>query len=140
MSINAVSLGANDPYRISVDYEIPTKSIQYGNLLLDSIASQFDSVATTFALKKDNVAYTPGNSQQLIVILGNNAQKPDQDYIVSGTNIVFTTAPAAGTAVSIVALVTTADLTRTVNYVVDSGNIAMTPGDKGFINSSNSSV
>lgn len=134
MSINAVSLGANDPYRISVDYEIPTKSIQYGNLLLDSIASQFDSVATTFALKKDNVAYTPGNSQQLIVILGNNAQKPDQDYIVSGTNIVFTTAPAAGTAVSIVALVTTADLTRTVNYVVDSGNIAMTPGDKGFIN------
>ena len=93
MSINAVSLSGNDPYRISVDYEVPTKSIQYGNIILDSIASQFDGVATSFALKKDNNAYTPGNAQQLIVILGNDAQKPDQDYVVSGTNIVFTTAP-----------------------------------------------
>ena len=133
MSINAVSLAGNDPYRISVDYEVPTKSIQYGNIILDSIASQFDGVATSFALKKDNNAYTPGNAQQLIVILGNDAQKPDQDYVVSGTNIVFTTAPAASTTVSIVALATTADLTRTLNYVVDSGNLAMTPGDKGFI-------
>ena len=133
MSINAVSLAGNDPYRISVDYEVPTKSIQYGNIILDSIASQFDGVATSFALKKDNNAYTPGNAQQLIVILGNDAQKPDQDYVVSGTNIVFKKAPAAYTTLSIVALATTADLTRTLNYVVDSGNLAMTPGDKGFI-------
>jgi hypothetical protein len=71
-------VNTNSVYRISVDYEVPTKSIQYGNIILDSIASQFDGVATTFALKKDNNAYTPGNAQQLIVILGNDAQKPHQ--------------------------------------------------------------
>ena len=98
----------------------PTKSIQYGNIILDSIASQFDGVATSFALKKDNNAYTPGNAQQLIVILGNDAQKPDQDYVVSGTNIVFTTAP--GKPLNFDCCTYFSAVNRTLNYVVDSGN------------------
>ena len=35
------SIGTPD-YNIGVNYEIPSKSVQYQNLILDSIASQFD--------------------------------------------------------------------------------------------------
>ena len=45
-----VTLNEPGPYRIGVDYEIPTKSIQYGNIILDNINSQFTEVAHTFGL------------------------------------------------------------------------------------------
>lgn len=36
-----VTLNEPGPYRIGVDYEIPTKSIQYGNIILDELNAQF---------------------------------------------------------------------------------------------------
>lgn len=128
-----VTLNEPGPYRIGVDYEIPTKSIQNINIILDDISSQFDGVETTFALTKDGEPYVPVNDQQLIVMNGNDILKPGKDYTISTSNIIFTNAPASGVNNTIVALATTADLTRTINYVIDSGSFSMLPGNKGSV-------
>lgn len=133
MSDYIVSLNQPGDYRIGVDYEIPTKSIQNVNVILDDISSQFDGVKTTFVLNSNGNPYVPVNDQQLIVMNGNDILKPGKDYTVSTNNIIFTTAPTGGLNNSIVALATTADLTRTVNYIVDSGSIAMLAGNKGSL-------
>ena len=41
------SIGTPD-YNIGVNYEIPSKSVQYQNLILDNIASQFDGNLVCF--------------------------------------------------------------------------------------------
>jgi hypothetical protein len=128
-----VTLNEPGPYRIGVDYEIPTKSIQYGNIILDNINSQFTGVAHTFGLFYTGDNYVPINEQQLIVSLNNVILEPLQDFVISNNNIIFTNAPDVGDDVFIIALATTADLTRTINYVVDSGSIAMIAGNKGSV-------
>ena len=128
-----VTLNEPGPYRIGVDYEIPTKSIQYGNIILDNINSQFTGVAHTFGLAATGTAYVPINDQQLIVVKNNLVMEPIEDYTTSTNNIIFTVAPNTGDDVFIIALATTADLTRTINYVVDSGSIAMLSGNKGSV-------
>jgi hypothetical protein len=128
-----VTLNEPGPYRIGVDYEIPTKSIQYGNIILDNINSQFTGVAHTFGLTATGTAYIPINDQQLIVVKNNLVMEPIEDYTTSTNNIIFTVAPNPGDDVFIIALATTADLTRTINYVVDSGSIAMLSGNKGSV-------
>jgi len=128
-----VTLNEPGPFRIGVDYEIPTKSIQYSNLILDNINSQFTGVAHTFGLFYTGDNYVPINEQQLIVSLNNVVLEPIQDFVVSSNNIIFTNAPDIGDDVFIIALATTADLTRTINYVVDSGSIAMLVGNKGSV-------
>jgi hypothetical protein len=128
-----VTLNEPGPYRIGVDYEIPTKSIQYGNIILDNINSQFTGVAHTFGLYASGDSYVPINEQQLIVCVNNVILEPLQDFIVSNNNIIFTNAPDIGDDVFIIALATTADLTRTINYVIDSGSIAMVAGNKGSV-------
>ena len=128
-----VTLNEPGPYRIGVDYEIPTKSIQYGNIILGNINSQFTGVAHTFGLNASGTSYVPINDQQLIVVKNNLVMEPIEDYTTSTNNIIFTVAPNSGDDVFIIALATTADLTRTINYVVDSGSIAMVSGNKGSI-------
>lgn len=128
-----VTLNEPGPYRIGVDYEIPTKSIQYGNIILDNINSQFTGVAHTFGLSATGTSYVPINDQQLIVVKNNLVMEPIEDYTTSTNNIIFTVAPNPGDDVFIIALATTADLTRTINYVVDSGSIAMLSGNKGSV-------
>jgi len=128
-----VTLNEPGPYRIGVDYEIPTKSIQYGNIILDNINSQFTGIAHTFGLNASGNSYVPINDQQLIVVKNNLVMEPIEDYTTSTNNIIFTVAPNPGDDVFIIALATTADLTRTINYVVDSGSIAMLSGNKGSV-------
>jgi hypothetical protein len=128
-----VTLNEPGPYRIGVDYEIPTKSIQYGNIILDNINSQFTGVAHTFGLNASGSSYVPINDQQLIVVKNNLVMEPIEDYTTSTNNIIFTNAPNPGDDVFIIALATTADLTRTINYVIDSGSIAMLAGNKGSV-------
>ena len=59
--------------------------------------------------------------------------EPGEDFTISGDKVVFTTPPAAiaGDDVIIIALATTTDLTRSVNFVIDSGSVFQCPGDKG---------
>jgi hypothetical protein len=128
-----VTLNEPGPYRIGVDYEIPTKSIQYGNIILDEINSQFDGVEQTFALYASGNSYVPINDQQLIVVKNNLVMEPVEDYTTSTSNIIFTVPPNPGDDVFIIALATTADLTRTINYIIDSGSITMLPGNKGSV-------
>lgn len=128
-----VTLNEPGPYRIGVDYEIPTKSIQYGNVILDNINSQFTGVAQTFGLYASGDSYVPINDQQLIVVKNNLVMEPIEDYTISTNNIIFTLPPNVGDDVFIIALATTADLTRTINYVVDSGSISMLSGNKGSV-------
>jgi hypothetical protein len=128
-----VTLNEPGPYRIGVDYEIPTKSIQYGNIILDQLNSQFTGIAHTFGLNASGDSYVPINDQQLIVVKNNLVMEPIEDYTTSTDNIIFTIAPNFGDDVFIIALATTADLTRTINYVVDSGSFSMLAGNKGSV-------
>ena len=126
------SIGTPD-YNIGVNYEIPSKSVQYQNLILDSIASQFDGTKTTFDLYVDGEPYTPVNAQGLIISINDVVQSPGVDYTVSGSQIIFTNPPAASSDFFGVALRTVADLTRTINFVLDNGSNDITSGVKGSL-------
>ena len=119
-------------YNVGVNYEIPSKYLQYGNEILNTTSWVFNGTNTGFPLI-DNAGdvYTPANDQQLIVAIDGLVQVPGIDYSTSGTNIIFTTAPTGGQQIYVVALSTTADLTRTINFVVDAGSSPMAPGIKG---------
>ena len=65
-------------------------------LELDDISSGFNSSTTTFALNVNGSPMGPENATQLQIYLGGVAQNPNQDFTISGSNIVFTTPPAAG--------------------------------------------
>jgi hypothetical protein len=119
-------------YNVGVNYEIPSKYLQYGNEILNTTNWVFDSVTTDYPLiDQAGDAYTPVNDQQLIVAINGLVQVPGIDYTISGTTIIFNTAPTAGDTVYVVGLSTTADLTRTINFVVDSGSSPMSSGIKG---------
>lgn len=118
-------------YSLDVDYQIPAKSTQYSNLMLDSISSQFNGTQNTFSLKVNNDPYFPLNEEQLMISINDVILEPKTDYVVSVDQIIFTNPPAAGTTFFGVAYATTADLTRTLNYVIDSGSFPLSPGVKG---------
>ena len=118
-------------YQLDVNYQIPSKSTQYSNLLIDSLASQFDGVQDTFNITIDGESYTPLNEEQIAISINNVILEPRVDYVVSNDQIVFNTPPAGGAVFFGIAYATTADLTRTLNYVIDSGSFPMSNGVKG---------
>ena len=120
-------------YNVGVNYEIPTKSTQYSNLLLDNISNLFNGSTQTFPLTVNGQPYTPLNPQQLIVSINNVVLNPNVHYQVSGSNIYFTAPPSGASSFFGVALATTADLTRTINFVLDNGSLDIEPGSKGYI-------
>lgn len=63
---------------------------------IDDISSSFNNSTTTFALTSSGSAFTPANARGLTISLGGVIQEPVTDYTVSGTNIIFTTAPNVG--------------------------------------------
>ena len=75
---------------------------------LNDIASGFNGVTTTFqlAIPPGGVTnyFTPGTVNALFVRLGGVTQNPGVDYTVSGSQITFTTAPAAGLTCFIIAI------------------------------------
>ena len=113
-------------YNVGVNYEIPSKYLQYGNEILNTTNWVFDGTTTIYPLiDAGNDPYTPVNDQQLIVAINGLVQVPGIDYTINGTDIVFNTPPSQGDQVYVVALSTTADLTRTINFVVDAGSAPM---------------
>ena len=58
---------------------------------------EFDGVQTTFALKYQGNPVSPASVDHLIVTVYNVTLKPTVDYIVSGTNIIFTVPPRTPT-------------------------------------------
>ena len=125
-----VTLNEPGKYNVGVDYEIPSKSIQYGNIIIGKSPAQ-DGTETTFSLTDQGAPYSPNNNQQLIVTKNGLFLDPANDYNISGDKVVFTTPPAISDDIVMIALAAAADLTRTVNYVIDSGSLPMQTGDKG---------
>ena len=128
-----VNLQGEDKYNVGVNYEAPLRSVQYTNLIIDDFSSLFDGVRTVFDLLVNGQPYTPNNEQQLVISVNGLQLRPGIDYQVSGSSIEFADAPAAASEFSGVALQTTADLTRTVVFLIDNGSIDITPGDYGLL-------
>ena len=119
-------------FNVGVNYEIPSKYLQYGNEILNTTGWTFNGTNVGFPLiDPQGDPYSPINDQQLIVCINGLVQVPGIDYTVSGTNLIFTVAPGATDTVYVVGLSTTADLTRTINFVVDAGSAPMSSGIKG---------
>ena len=119
-------------YNVGVNYEIPSKYLQYGNEILNTSSWIFNGTNVGFPLiDPTGDPYTPINDQQLIVCINGLVQVPGIDYSTSGTNLIFTNAPGSTDTVYVVGLSTTADLTRTINFVVDAGSAPMSSGVKG---------
>jgi len=67
--------------------------------IVDDISSSFDGNETSFALASGSVTITPAKSGQLLVGVNGVMQQPDDTgtngFKVSGSNIVFSSAPAS---------------------------------------------
>ena len=72
--------------------------------ILDDISGSFTGIAYTFALTSSSISILPPNKQSLIINLGGVIQDPTDDYSVSGSNIIFSTAPNNGVSFSGVSL------------------------------------
>ena len=72
--------------------------------VIDDISGSFTGIAFTFALTSNSASISPPNAQSLIINLGGVIQDPSDDYIVSGSNIIFSTAPNNGLSFSGVSL------------------------------------
>lgn len=127
-----VTQETQNDYSIGLNYEPATKGIQYQNLILDDITSQFNCTRTVFDLTVLGESYVALNDQQLIISVDNTILQPGVGYSVSGSQITFATAPCNVSFFGI-ALANTADLTRTINFVVDNGSRPMTTGNKGYL-------
>lgn len=128
-----VIIGNNPQFSIGVNYEIPSKASQYQNEIIEDFSSQFNGVLQTFDLLVNGQPYYPVNAQQLIVSINNIVLEPNVDYTVLDDSITFTVAPTSGQDFFAVALATTADLTRTINYVVDATPNVVGTGIKGHL-------
>jgi hypothetical protein len=63
---------------------------------LVTLDNSFDGTRTTFGLRASNQAFAPSAAYYILVVLGGIVQTANDAYTVSGTNITFTTPPAAG--------------------------------------------
>jgi hypothetical protein len=73
------------------------KSPLHGNYQkLDDFSGDFDGSDATHALAQNSLALTPVTEAAVLISINGVLQEPVTDYTVSGTNITFTTAPAAG--------------------------------------------
>ena len=68
--------------------------------IVDDISASFNGVLTTFALTAATQTINPAKSGQLLVSINGVLQEPDdtgtEGFLVSGSNIVFSSAPATG--------------------------------------------
>lgn len=118
-------------YTLDVNYEIPSKSTQFTNKKLDNITGLFNGTEDTFSLTINGDPYYPLNDEQLMITVNDVILEPGTDYTISDDKIVFSTPPTSSSPFFGIAYATTADLTRTLNYVIDSGSDPLNPGIKG---------
>ena len=72
--------------------------------VIDDISGSFNGVTQSFPLTTSGFALSPSSGTSLRISLGGVIQDPSSDYSVSGTNIVFTTAPESGLSFSGISL------------------------------------
>jgi hypothetical protein len=72
--------------------------------VIDNISGSFNGVTQSFPLTTSGFALSPSSGTSLRISLGGVIQDPSSDYTVSGSNIVFTTAPESGLSFSGISL------------------------------------
>jgi hypothetical protein len=72
--------------------------------VIDDISGSFNGVTQSFPLTTSGFALSPSSGTSLRISLGGVIQDPSSDYSVSGTNIVFTTAPESSLSFSGISL------------------------------------
>lgn len=128
-----VRLSSQNNFSVDVNYETPLKQIQYTNLILDDISLLFNGSTTLFSLRVNGEDYYPSSEQQLLISLDGMVLQPGIDYQISGNILSFLNPPSPSQKFSGIALVTTADLTRTIIFLIDNGSNTITPGKQGSI-------
>ena len=93
--------------------------------VLDDISGSFTGIAFTFALTSSSASISPPNAQSLIINLGGVIQDPSDDYIVSGSNIIFSTAPNNGLSFSGVSLGPAIPVTTIPSGTVTAGSFTV---------------
>jgi len=94
---NSVGLVNSVPSGTVLEYITLLPSISSNNYVkLDNISSSFNNSSTSFELSVSGTAYYPVSSNTLGIYVGGVAQEPILSYSISGSNIVFTEAPASG--------------------------------------------
>ena len=67
------------------------------DIKLVTLDNSFDGSRTTFGLRSGGQVFAPSAAYYILVALGGVIQTANDAYTVSGTNIIFSSAPAAGT-------------------------------------------
>jgi hypothetical protein len=92
-----VTLSNSVPSGTVLEYASLTASVSSSNYIkLDSISSSFNGSSTSFGLAVSGTAYYPVSANTLGIYVGGVAQEPISSYSISGSNIIFTEAPASG--------------------------------------------
>jgi hypothetical protein len=116
--------------------------------ILDDISGSFNGSTQSFPITSSGAPITPPSSASLIINLGGVIQDPSDDYGVSGSNIVFSSAPinslsfsgiSLGPAVP-VTVVTIPDGTVTDGSLTVSGNLSSIGGFNIGIQSASTNV
>lgn len=93
----SVTLSNSVPSGTVLEYISLGTSVSSSNYTkLDSIGSSFNGSSTSFGLAVSGTPYYPVSANTLGIYVGGVAQEPISSYSVSGSNIVFTEAPASG--------------------------------------------
>lgn len=71
-------------------------TLDVASYLLDDISGSFNGATTSFALTQSAAAVTPRGNANAVVTLGGVMQIAGIGFTISGSNIVFATAPASG--------------------------------------------
>ena len=78
-------------------YSVGISTTRISNIReIDDISSSFNGSTTQFGLAIGGSGVAPVTAQQMLISVGGVFQNPNQDFNVSGSNIIFTTAPASG--------------------------------------------
>jgi hypothetical protein len=138
--VSSLDFSATDGSNVTLSNSVPSGTVlEYVSLgasvsssnytKLDNISSSFNGSSTSFGLAVSGTPYYPVNANTLGIYVGGVAQEPISSYSISGSNIVFTEAPASGLTFWGVGYGTTA--VATLNGIV--------PGSSGYpaISSSN---
>jgi hypothetical protein len=93
----SVILSNSVPSGTVLEYVSLGSSVSSSNYTkLDNISSSFNGSSTSFGLAVSGTVYYPVSANTLGIYVGGVAQEPISSYSVSGSNIVFTEAPASG--------------------------------------------
>ena len=86
--------------------------------ILDDVSGSFNGITTSFSLTSGGLTITPITPAQVVINLGGVVQDPSDDYYISASNIIFTTAPQSGLSFSGISLGPAVPITNIIDGTV----------------------